>query len=287
MQRARIVAQPVSWGINYLPGWGRQLDANQIVQDVKQLGLDALEYQPGLFPEDAVAARDLFATVGIRPAAGWIPVALAKSDRRDELVQFRNAVEFLAELGAPIATIGAAGPSGDFESGVRLSEEDWRHLEAGLDEIAEIAGEVGVQVALHPHIGTAVEQQADIARVLESTNIGFCFDAGHIACAGADPVKVAQLIADRTVHLHLKDVNRSIADRLIAKQVGWAQAVGEGLFTPLGEGDLDLPSILGAFTDYDGAVVIEQDIRLLEDGTGPVQDPVANMKISIAYLEAL
>jgi inosose dehydratase len=287
MQRERIVAQPVSWGINYLPGWGRQLDADQIVQDVKQLGLTAMEYQPGLFPEDAKAARDLFAQVGIRPAAGWVPVSLAKADRRDELAQFRRAVGFLAKLGAPIATIGAAGPSGDFESGVRLSEEDWRHLQAGFEEITEIAGEVGVQVALHPHIGTAVEQESDITRVFDTTSIGFCFDAGHIACAGADPVKVAQLIAHRTVHLHLKDVNRSIADRLIAGKVGWAQAVGEGMFTPLGQGDLDLPSILGAFTDYQGAVVIEQDIRLLEDGTGPVQDPVANMKISIAYLEAL
>ena len=47
---------------------------------VRDLGLSALEYQPGLFPEDAQAARPLLEGAGIRPAAGWIPVALAKAD---------------------------------------------------------------------------------------------------------------------------------------------------------------------------------------------------------------
>lgn len=285
MQKHRIAAQPVSWGINYLPGWGKQLGADQIIRDVQELGISALEYQPGLFPEDARAARALFEGAGIRPAAGWIPVALAKSDRREELETFRKSVNFLAALGAPIATIGVAGPSGDFESGVRLSRVEWFFLTDGLDEITDIAGEVGVKVAVHPHIGTAIESEVDIERVAESSTVGFCYDAGHIACAGADPVRVARLISDRTVHLHLKDVNRSIADRLAKGEVGWAQAVGEGLFTPLGQGDLDLPGILNAFTSYGGTVVIEQDIRLLEDGNGPKQDPLANMRASMAYLD--
>lgn len=287
MQRQRIAAQPVSWGINYLPGWGRLLGADQIIREVKELGLSALEYQPGLFPEDAQAARALFADSGIRPAAGWVPVALAKADRREELETFRKAVSFLADLGAPIATIGAAGPSGDFESGVRLSDEEWGYLGAGFNEITDIAGEFGVKVAVHPHIGTAVETESHVERVLETSSVEFCYDAGHIACAGADPVKIAQLIADRTAHVHLKDVNRQIADRMAAGEIGWAEAVGNGLFTPLGQGDLDLPGILAAYKDYEGTIVIEQDIRLLEDGSGPAQDPVANMTASLAYLEGI
>nr|WP_300144206.1 sugar phosphate isomerase/epimerase [Propionicimonas sp.] len=287
MDRGRIAAQPVSWGINYLPGWGRMLDAKKIVDDVKRLGLSAMEYQPGLFPEDAAAARKLFAEAGIRPAAGWIPVALAKAERSEELATFRSSVQFLAELGAPIATIGVAGPSGDFESGVRLTEKEWTHLGAGLDEIRAIAGEVGVEVAVHPHIGTAVESEEDIRRVLGTSSVGFCYDAGHIACAGADPVEVAQLIADRTVHLHLKDVDMGIATRMMNGELGWAQAVGEGMFTALGQGSLDLAQILAAFRAYTGTVVIEQDIRLIEDGSAPMQDPFKNMQVSMAYLESL
>ncbi|GAB3609016.1 sugar phosphate isomerase/epimerase [Humibacter ginsengiterrae] len=287
MDRSRIAAQPVSWGINYLPGWGRMIGADQIVREVKQLGLTALEYQPGLFPQDATAARALFEESELRPAAGWIPVNLAKADRRDELATFRAAVGFIAELGAPIATIGAAGPAGDFETAVNLDESEWRYLTAGLDEITDIAGERGVQVALHPHVGTAVEQETDIARVVESTSIGFCYDAGHIAAAGGDPVRVARLIADRTVHVHLKDVDAAINARLISGEIGWSRAVGDGVFTPLGRGDLDLRAVLDAFANYTGTIVIEQDIRLLEDGSGPAQNPVANMEVSIAYLEGI
>ncbi|MGK9220369.1 MULTISPECIES: sugar phosphate isomerase/epimerase family protein [unclassified Microbacterium] len=285
MERSRIAAQPVSWGINYLPGWGRMVGADRIMADVTALGIDALEYQPGLFPEEAATARAMFDAAGIRPAAGWVPVDLAQADRREQLRSFRSAVEFLSELGAPIATIGAAGPSGDFESGVRLSAEQWRHLLAGFDEITDIAGEHGVQVALHPHIGTAVEREDDIRRVLEHSAIGFCYDTGHIAGAGGDPVRVARMIADRAVHLHLKDVDAAITRRLLDGEIGWARAVGDGIFTPLGRGDVDLRAVLEAFAGYTGTVVIEQDIRLLDDGSGPVQDPVENMRTSIAYLE--
>ncbi|WP_127817950.1 sugar phosphate isomerase/epimerase family protein [Microbacterium sp. CPCC 204701] len=286
MQRDRIAAQPVSWGINYLPGWGRMLDAGRIIREVRKLGLTAMEYQPGLFPEDAAAARAYFEGAGLRPAAGWVPVNLAQRDRTVELARFRDAVRFLADLGAPISTIGAAGPTGDFESGVRLTEQQWGYLEAGLDEITDIAGEAGVTVALHPHVGTAVENEQDIQRVLANTTVGFCYDAGHIAAAGADPVHVARLIADRTVHVHLKDIDYRVAERLIDGTIGWAEAVGEGVFTPLGRGDLDLTAILAAYRSYDGTVVIEQDIRLLEEGTGPRQDPFENMSTSIAFLEA-
>jgi inosose dehydratase len=75
-----VERQPVSWGINYLPGWGRQLDADQIIREVRDLGLSALEYQPGLFPEDAQAARPPVRGRPGGPAPGWIPVALAKAD---------------------------------------------------------------------------------------------------------------------------------------------------------------------------------------------------------------
>ncbi|SJM71793.1 sugar phosphate isomerase/epimerase [Gulosibacter sp. 10] len=285
MKRERIAAQPVSWGINYLPGWGRMVGADRILREVKELGLNALEYQPGLFPEDAGAARRLFAESGIRPAAGWIPVALAQRDRAEELERFRAAVRFVSALGAPIATIGAAGPGGDFEERVELGDREWGYLTTGLDEISEIAAEHGVEVALHPHVGTAVEREADIERVLGTSSVSFCFDAGHIAAAGGDAVRIARLIAPRTVHLHLKDVDAEINRRLVDGEIGWAEAVGQGVFTPLGQGDLDLRAILTAFAEYEGAVVIEQDIRLLEDGSGPEQDPFANMKTSIEFLE--
>ena len=286
MNKDRIAAQPVSWGINYLPGWGRMLEAEEILSDVKDLGLSAMEYQPGLLPEDARAARATFDEWGIRPAAGWVHVALATADRTDALAAFRSSAQFLSALGAPIATIGAAGPSGDFESEVVLTDDEWGYLAAGLDEISDIAGEMGVTVALHPHIGTAVEKESDIERIQSMSSVGFCYDTGHIAAAGGDPVKVARLIADRTVHVHLKDVDATLTKQLIAGDIKWAEAVGAGIFTPLGQGDVDLDAVMEAFADYAGTYVIEQDIRLLTDGFNVVQDPVANMRTSMAYLEA-
>jgi hypothetical protein len=54
-----------------MPGWGRQMDADQIIREGRDLGLSALDYQPGLFPEDAQAARAQFEGPGTaRPPDG-------------------------------------------------------------------------------------------------------------------------------------------------------------------------------------------------------------------------
>ena len=67
----RLCGQPVSWGINYLPGWGVQLSAEQVLADMQRAELKATEFQPGLFPTDAAAALRLFDTYALRCVAGW------------------------------------------------------------------------------------------------------------------------------------------------------------------------------------------------------------------------
>ena len=68
MEKSRIAGQPVSWGINYLPGWGVQLSAATVLDEMRQLGIVATEYQPGLFPPDAASARELLSKYGVRRA---------------------------------------------------------------------------------------------------------------------------------------------------------------------------------------------------------------------------
>jgi len=61
----------------------------------------------------------------------------------------------------------------------------------------------------------------------------------------------------------------------IARGVGFRDAVGEGVFAPLGDGDLDLCGTLVALRDsgFDGWLVVEQDVRLgITPGAAPLDD---------------
>src|SRR5947208_11273088 len=95
----RLCGQPVSWGINYLPGWGVQLSAEQVLADMQRAGLTATEFQPGLFPADADAALKLFDAYSLRCVGGWAPLVLYRRPVEDVVAEFEEIATFLTSLG--------------------------------------------------------------------------------------------------------------------------------------------------------------------------------------------
>ena len=71
-------------------------------------------------------------------------------------------------------------------------------------------------LAVHPHAGSYVEFADEIAAVAEVAPL--CLDTGHLAYAGMDAGAVIGEYADRTVLLHLKDVDRARARRVARRR---------------------------------------------------------------------
>ncbi len=281
----KIVAQPVTWGINYLPDWGVMLPADSIFRDMKTLGINATEYQPGLFPEDPAAANALFSARNIKAVAGWIDVQVHNENLDQLASEFEKRVKFLKELGIKIATLGARSERIDFDQKVKLSSDEWKKFYEGIKVITGIADDNGIEIALHTHVGTAVEDPESIKRTIENTDIGFCYDTGHIACGGGDPLEIASLMGSRIKHVHLKDVDLPLVNKLIAGEITWPDAVGKDIFLPLGDGDVKMDKVLDILDEnhYDGWLVIEQDIRLFSEKDRDV--PMNNMLKSLSFLE--
>jgi inosose dehydratase len=109
-------------------------------------------------------------------------------------------------------------------------------------------------------------------------------DTGHLLVGGADPVALARSAPDRVGHVHLKDVDARLADRVRAGDLSFSAAVGTGLFRPLGEGDVDVLTLVRALEDagYRGWYVLEQDVQLTGGDDDP--DPVANVRASLDHL---
>jgi sugar phosphate isomerase/epimerase len=82
------------------------------------------------------------------------------------------------------AVTGAEG----YDTPPGLDDDGWRVLLANLDRLATLAAGRGVRAVLHPHVGTMVENGAEVGRVLEGSSISLCLDTGHLLI-GAAPTR--------------------------------------------------------------------------------------------------
>jgi inosose dehydratase len=100
---------------------------------------------------------------------------------------------------------------------------------------------------------------------------------------GGNPVALAESAASRIEHVHLKDVDGGLARRVASGALGYERAVEEGLYRPLGEGDVDVRRLLEVLSraGYDGWYVLEQDVML--DGE-PGDGPASEVGKSLAFL---
>jgi inosose dehydratase len=143
-------------------------------------------------------------------------------------------------------------------------------------------------VAFHPHFGTVVEGPAHVARLLESSPVELCLDTGHLAVGGADPLDVARGAATRVAHVHLKDVDLAVAQRVRERSLGYEDGVRAGMYRPLGGGDLEMTEIVRTLegAGYDGWYVLEQD-RVLPEPPARGAGPYADAEASVGFLRQL
>ena len=56
--RERIAAAPITWGVSEAPGWGHQLSAKRVLDEMLDLGIHASEMGPnGYFARDKDAVE--------------------------------------------------------------------------------------------------------------------------------------------------------------------------------------------------------------------------------------
>ena len=126
-----------------------------------------------------------------------------------------------------------------------------------ISEQARIAAKYGVKVAVHNHLGSLVESQAEIERVMkECPDVYLLFDTGHLGVAGGDVKYIADTYYDRIVAYHLKGWTWS--DTPTA--ANWWE---RGYFTGLKQGNLDIDNEYvfknACRRGFGGWVMIEQD----------------------------
>jgi inosose dehydratase len=269
---ASIGTVPILWNNVDIAELRHGTDAEAILDDIARTGYDGCQLGLG-FPEGetlraTLAARELrlaevYASI---PATldGPTDAALADVRERLRLLVAGGGEVFCVALDGSPGRNEAAGHAGDVDT-PRMTEAGWDALVALLRTASEETRAAGARIAFHPHAGTFVETPAEVERLagsIEADVLPFCLDVGHYLVGGGDPVAALRRYGDRVTHVHLKDVDPGVLDRLRHRAIGsFGDAVRERLYTELGSGALDLDGVLAVLAErgYDGWLMVEQD----------------------------
>jgi inosose dehydratase len=280
----RVAAAPISWGVSEVPGWGYQLDPDRVLSEMRSLGLTSTEFgPPGFLAADPTARAEQLRAHGMTSLGGFLPVLLHDTTS-DPLPSVDRFVDECVASGADVVVLAAYTGVPGYDDRPVLDDAGWSTLLANLDRVAERARARGVTASLHPHVGTMVERPEEVDRVLTGSSVGLCVDTGHLELGGSDAVALTVANASRVNHVHLKDVDKALTARVVAGELPFGEAVREGIFRPLGRGDIDIPALVAALegAGYPGWYVLEQDVMLA--GAPVDEGPVRNVRESLEYL---
>jgi len=258
---------------------------DRVLGEMRELGLRTTELGPtgylGAQPGDVRAHLERY---DLRLVGGFLPVPLHVDPALD-LAEASAAIGTLAAAGAEAVVLAARSGDGSYDHPVELTDEAWTVLLGNLERLQRVVREHGMTPTLHPHVGTAVADRGCVLRLLESSDIPLCLDTGHLLIGGMQPLELLELAADRVAHVHLKDVNTTVAATVATGSSSYLGAVRLGLYTPLGDGDLDVAAIVGALENagYQGRYVLEQDCAL-DAEPAPGDGPMLDVRRSIDFL---
>ena len=273
----KIANAPCSWGV--IEGIEGERDGYvRVIDEMQQTGYAGTELGDwGFMPTDPAFLTQELGSRHLSLLASWVSVFLHDADRHGQSADdaVRTAKLLAAVGGRENMIVLGNDPYGDpfrtkhagrITPDLGMTEEQWQTFASGADYVARrVMDEAGLRTVFHHHIGTWVETPEETRRLLEMTDpaiLGLCFDTGHWAFAGGDPVQGIQEFADRIWHVHFKDHEPNLARQ--SRELGWdgPTSVGKGVFCELGRGDVDFPRVVDALQDigYTGWIVVEQDV---------------------------
>ena len=287
MSTNKIAGAPISWGVCEVPGWGYQLPPDRVLHEMREVGLAATELGPeGFLPPQPDAMAQVLEQHHLQAIGGFTPVLLHRTDH-DPLPDIEVVLERYAATGSTVLVLSADSGQVGYDARPELDESGWSRLLDNLDRISARAGQQGVRAVLHPHVGTMVENTQEVQRVLDGSSIALCLDTGHLLIGGTDPAELARQVPDRIAHTHIKDVDASKAKQVQSGRLSYTEAVRDGMYRPVGQGDVDFAAIVTSLRgrEYDGWYVLEQDTILTEEPRG--EGPVADVHTSVEHLRGL
>jgi inosose dehydratase len=283
---------PIAWSNDDDQRLGAHISLEQCLDDTARIGFDGIEKGHKL-PTTVEGLKAALGPRGLRFISGWHSTNLLVNDIDAEKAAMQPFLDILKGMGSKVIIVCETSNAIHGNDRValndrpRLIEDRWRGFGAGIEALAEYAGAQGIQLVYHHHMGTIVESETEIDRLMEVTGPAtkLLLDTGHCCLGGGDPARVAQKYMGRVGHIHAKNVRPAIMAEVRQQGLSFLEGVRRGVFTVPGdpEGGVDFAPVLkiAAEHGYQGWLVIEAE----QDPE--VRDPVTYQSMGLKALKAM
>ena len=261
---------PIGWTNDDMPDLGKENTFEQTISEMALAGFQGSEVGSH-YPTDPAVLKKALDLRGMTICNQWFSSFLISRPYEETEAAFIKQCDFLRQVGS--RCIGASEQSHSIqgmldhpiqEGKYVMNDEEWDLLTNGLNKLGKIAKDKGMALTFHHHMGTVVQTEEEIDRVMDSVDpdlVYLLFDSGHLSFAGIDPEKVLKKYVDRVRHVHLKDLRRSVVEQSREGKWSFLKGVRAGTFTVPGDGDVDFAPIFRILeeADYQGWVVVEAE----------------------------
>ncbi len=259
---------PITWTNDDMPELGGDIPLETCLAETRLAGYAGIELG-GKFPRDAPTLRPIMARHGLALVSGWYSAQLARRSVEAEIAAVTPHLELLAAMGCKAMVFAEGHDSTDGDPAAPLSRRPvladaaWPAFCAKLNAVARHLKQRGVRLAFHHHMGTVVQTEDEVDRLMAGTDddVGLLLDTGHLVFAGGDPVAVARRHGARIAHVHCKDVRAAVLSDVRRDDRSFLRAVLDSVFTVPGDGAIDFEAVLRALrpSGYSGWLVVEAE----------------------------
>ena len=270
-EKVKLGIAPIAWTNDDLPDLGGENTFEQCVSEMALAGFTGSEVG-NKYPKDPDILKKALELRGIEICNQWFSSFLLTKPFEEVEKEFRAQLAFLKAMGAGIIGVSEQSHSVQgqqdtpiFGHKYCMDDAEWDVFCKGLNRLGKIAAdEYGICLTYHHHMGTVVQDEDEVERMMEETDakyVSLLFDTGHFKYCGADPLKMVQKYAGRIKHVHLKDIRPEVVEKVKKEDLSFLEGVRQGTFTIPGDGCIDFEPIFRVLEEngYEGYMVVEAE----------------------------
>jgi len=264
----RFGVSPIAWVNDDMPELGGDTPLETILREAHEIGFEGIELG-GKFPREPSALKAALSPYGLDLVGGWYSGSLLAQDADAEIAALQPHLALLKAMGSTVFVFAETSNAlhgnraAPLESTPRLKSGEWAQFGERMSHVAEYIAGQGLKFAYHHHLGTVVENQADVDAFVAATSprVGFTLDTGHAALGGVKGVDVIERHPERIAHVHCKDIRGAVHAQARRTGKSFLDGVLAGMFTVPGDGSIDFGAVMNALQriSYSGWIIIEAE----------------------------
>ena len=280
--KAKLGIAPIAWWNDDLPQLSDDVSLDECLRQAREAGFTGME-TGRRFPMDPTELTPVLNKHGMSVCGGWFSGLLLDGDLQTEKERVAGQMALFKAVGAPCIVYGetAGTIQGDQSAPLstkrRLSEDEIKAYGRKITAFAEWCAGRGMPISYHHHMAAPIETEEELDLLMKHSGeaLPLLYDAGHMAFAGGDVLRVIDKHHARISHVHTKDIRADVVNGLDRNKESFLDAVVKGAFTVPGDGSLDFEAIVKRLASYgyEGWFVVEAE-----------QDPVKSPPLRMAKI---